>query len=475
MVFPPLPSRRPSRRGFSEDPRVVCEEMSALLTQSSTPLRVKSVGDSFAEKAPTSKEHLALYCALVLGVRIPHPAHCENHQSPLDALWDAYTDEYNFGIWHAMRGSGKTLLLAVLAFIESVFKPNCGTTVLGGSLEQSQRCVGYLNSFWQRPEVPRRLLLGEVSARGYKLSNGSWVTALAASQKSVRGPHPQRLRLDEVDEMAPEIFNAALGQPMSKMGIPDQIVASSTLHHPFGMMAELIDKREERGAVLYRWCVEEVRAPAGFWTDEEIERKRRQVTEAMWDSEYCLKRPTIGETIYDFESVERAYARGKDATFIPKLKTEAGIDWGHTCTVMHIIQDAKDKFIAPESHRWEFIELTERCQQIADLCLEKGISTIYCDSAPKDSNITLLKILRKNRVGTKVQPVAFSKWKSRGIDVMRFLFEKNMIDIADKTAKEKLQKYHYKNAEADQVAKEDDHDPDAFTAWASSKSYLLVK
>lgn len=449
--------------------------MSALLTHSPIPLHVKSIGDSFAEKAPTSKEHLALYCAIVLGVRIPHPAYCSEHQSPLDALWDAYTDQYNFGVWHAMRGSGKTLLLAVLSYLESVFKPRCGTTLLGGSLEQSQRGVAYLNGFWQQPDSPRRILIGDVAARGYKLTNGSWVSALAASQKSVRGPHPQRLRLDEVDEMSPEVFNASLGQPKSNYGIVDQIVVSSTLHHPFGMMSELIDSKEERGAVLYRWCVEEVRAPRGFWTDEEIERKQKQVTQAMWDAEYHLKRPTIGETIYDFESVDRAYQRGKGLLFTPKVRTEAGIDWGHTCTVMHLIQDTKDKFAAPESHRWEFVELTERCQQIADICLEKGVSTIYCDFAPKDSNITLLKILRKNRVPTKVLPVAFSKWKDRGIDVMRFLFEKNLIDIADKVAKEKLQKYHYKNPETDQVAKEDDHDPDAFTAWAASKNYLLVK
>ena len=435
-----------------------------------------SIGDSFAETAPESKEQLALYCALVLGVRIPHPAHCENHQSPLDALWDAYIDEYHFGIWHAMRGSGKTLLLAVLAFIESVFKPNCGTTVLGGSLEQSQRCVGYLNSFWQRPEAPRRLLLGEVNARGYKLKNGSWVTALAASQKSVRGPHPQRLRLDEVDEMAPEIFDAALGQPMSKLGIPDQIVASSTLHHPFGMMAELIDKKEERDARLYRWCIEEVRQPRGFWRTEEIERKRKQVTAAMWDAEYELKRPTIGETVYDFEAVERAYERGRSQVFMPTAsRNEAGIDWGHTCTVMHIIQDMKERYVAPVTYRWEFVELTERCQQIADICKEKNIAVLYCDSAPKDANITLHKIFKQNNVRTKLQPVAFSKWKTEGINVMRYLLEKGILDIADKTAKEKLQKYHYQNPETDQVAKEDDHDPDAFTAWAASKSHLLTQ
>jgi hypothetical protein len=440
---------------------------------------VRSIDDSFAGTAPTTKEHLAVYCATVLNVKLPYPSCCENHQSPLDALWAAYADEDYFAIWHAMRGSGKTYMLAVLSFVESLFKPRCGITVLGGSLEQSQKCVSYLDQFWQLPSVAnlmKKMLVGRVvGGRGFKLMHGSWVTALAASQKSVRGPHPQRLRLDEVDEMAPEIFDAALGQPKANYGIMDQVVASSTLHHPFGMMADLIDSREERGAALYRWCVKEVCFPRGFWAPEELERKQKQVTQAMWDAEYLLKRPMIGSTIYDFELVEQAYERGKGASFVPKIKTEAGIDWGHACTVMHLIQDFKEKYVCPESHRWELVELTERCQQIADICLEKGISTIYCDNAPKDSNITLHKILKKNRVPTKIVPVAFSKWKDKGIDTMRFLLEKKLLDIADKTAKDKLQKYHYKNPELEQIAKEDDHDPDAFTAWAASKSYLLVR
>jgi hypothetical protein len=40
--------------------------------------------------------------------------------------------------------------------------------------------------------------------------------------------------------------------------IKKAISASSTLHHPFGMMADLIDTKDERGASLYRWCVKEV-------------------------------------------------------------------------------------------------------------------------------------------------------------------------------------------------------------------------
>jgi len=312
------------------------------------------------------------------------------------------------------------------------------------------------------------------------LKNGSWVQALAASQKSVRGPHPQKLRLDELDEMAKEIFDASLGQPKANYGIPDNVVASSTLHHPFGMMSELIDTREERGARLYQWCVKEVQEPRGFWTDDEIERKQKQVTKEMWESEYELKRPSIGKAIYDYEAVEQAYQRGRGIDFRRHLgvvlpTVEGGIDWGHSCTVLHLVQNTKENYISPESHSWELVELTERCQQIADICIEKNVSILYADMAPKDSNITLLKILRKNRASTRIQAVAFNKWKDKGINTMRFLLEKGLIDIADKTAKEKLQKYHYKNIEQGQAAKEDDHYPDAFCAWAVSKSWLLGK
>lgn len=436
---------------------------------------IRSIGPAFAETAPSTKEHLAVYCATVLGLRLPHPSYCDEHESPLDALWDAYADESDFAIWHAMRGSGKTQLLAVLSWLESVFKTNCGTTILGGSLEQSQRGVAYLNQLWDLPHVPGHILDGEPMGMGYKLKNGSWVRALAASSKSVRGPHPQRLRLDEVDEMAPTIFDAALGQPMAKGGIPANIVASSTLQYAHGMMADLIDNRHDRGANLYRWCVEEVREPRGFWRNEEIAQKYRQVTKAMWDSEYLLKRPTLKGSIYDFELVEKAWERGRKKKWDERIPTEAGIDWGHGTTVLHIIQDTKERYIIPETYRWELVELTERCEQISKLCQERNITALYTDSNPTDSNVTLSKILRKNNLRTAVKPVVFSKYKGTGIQVVRFLLEKNLLDITDSVTKEKLQKYHYKDIEEEKIAKIDDHDPDALTSWAASRFQLLGK
>jgi len=448
------------------------------LTIPKNKLCVKDYNSStFEGTAPRSKEHLAVYCAVVLGTILPHPAFCEGHMSPLDAIWDAYADVDidAFPVWLAMRGSGKTHNLAVLSYLESVFKENCGTTVLGGSMDQSQRCINYLRIFWQMPKAPIQMLITrQVAGHGYRLTNGSWVQALAASQKSVRGPHPQRLRLDEVDEMAKPLFDAALGQPKANYGIPEQTLASSTLHNAFGLMSELVDDVDKRGVKVYRWCVEEVREPRGFWKNDEIARKKKITTEAMWDAEYLLKRPTIGESIYDFELVRQAYERGKNDEVNLKLKTQGGIDWGYTCTVLHIIQDMKERFSVPKTLRWEYIELTDRCEAIADECIKSKVTTLYTDISPKDSNITLQKIFRQRRIATEIIPVAFGKWKGKGIDVVRFLFDKKMIGFSDLEFRKELQKYHYKNAEHEVVDKVEDHTADALTAWAASKSHLLV-
>lgn len=585
---------------------------------------VEDVGETFAEKAPRSKEHLAIYCATVLNNRFPYPRSNDkfcidnDHKSPLDAIWDAYSEESPVSIWYAMRGSGKTYDLSLLSWLESVFKPRCWSTILGGSLEQSTKAVSYLNDLWKMETVTNlnsKLLVNHsVGGRGFKTTHGSLVQALAASTKSVRGPHPQKLRLDEClvgdtiiktidgekqiknitnkdiifgwdgckityafvqysyyvgerqtykiyfsngnfinctdnhkilttdgylylceikilidnnykinaigepnntcvknygiyeitkiekdkindvydlnvpdihsfmangiivhncDEMEKKIYNGALGQPKTNYGILDNVVISSTLHNPFGLMSEIIDKRFEVGAKLYAWCINEVLEPRGFWTNEEFERRKKQLTIAMLDAEYYLRRPKIGDTIFDFESIDRAYIRGKDDKYDSKVLTEAGIDWGYSCTVLNIVQDPREIFRNVESYPFEYIELTERCHNIAKICIERNIQKIYCDSNPKDSNITLRKILLEHRCMTVVVPVAFNKWKGVGINVLRYLLEKNKFNITDKVCQDKMKKYHYKDAELGVIAKEDDHFPDSLIAWATSRHKIL--
>ena len=444
---------------------------------------IVDIDESFAGKAPRSKEHLALYCATVLNNKFPYPRstneYCvkNDHKSPLDALWGAYSEEDSFSIWYAMRGSGKTRDLAILGWLESVFKPHCWTTVLGGSLEQSIKAVAYTNELWNMPTVAhlrnKLLVNGQVAGRGFKTTHGSQFQALAASTKSIRGPHPQKLRLDEVDEMEEKIYLGALGQPKSNYGILDNVIISSTLHNAFGLMSEIIDNRYEIGAKLYAWCINEVIGKRGFWTLAEFERKIKQCTKAMVDAEYLLKRPKVGETIFEFDSIDRAYNRGRNDIFEPKVFTEAGIDWGYSFTAFSLIQDPREVFRNNITKYWEYVELKERCKAIAELCIKYNVIAVYCDSNPKDSNITLQKTFMELRCPTKVIPVSFNKWKGIGINVLRFLLERNKLNITNKTAQEKMKKYHYANPELGQIAKIDDHIPDSLIAWATSRYKIL--
>lgn len=187
-------------------------------------------------------------------------------------------------MWQASRGfGGKSYLLALLSHIEADTL-GAEVSLLGGSGEQSTRVLEYLQK-WSSGE--------ENIQRRSRYRSGGLVTALMASSKSARGPHPQRLRLDEVDEMELKIFDAAMGQPMSIPAIPKQTVASSTHHYPDATFTEVKKRAGENGWPVYEWCWKETSVqPDGWLTQEEIKSKRGEVTASMWAAEYDLQEPS---------------------------------------------------------------------------------------------------------------------------------------------------------------------------------------
>src|SRR4030042_1214291 len=200
------------------------------------------------------------------------------------------------------------------------------------------------------------------------------------------------------------------------MGVLLEEALNLIMAHGFRLWQPLQNLAE---ALIHKWWVEEVREPRGFWTNDEIGRKLKQLTTAMWDSEYLLKRPMVGDTVFDFESVDRAYRRGFNILF------------------------------------------------------EKNIRVIYCDSNPKDSHMTLRKIIKKKRAPVTVIPIAFNVWKDIAINVVRFYLERDLMNIRDKVFQDKMKKYHYKNVDLEIIDKVDDHYPDALIAWGASRWRIL--
>jgi hypothetical protein len=239
-----------------------------------------------------SEGDLRDFIRVAFGVTLPDVQVCPHHTTPWRAFADAYFARYPVAVWKASRGfGGKTFTLALLGLTEAVTL-SADVNVLGGSGEQSKRVLEHTAMFWSHETAPRELLASEAGIRT-KIKWGNSMQALMASQASVRGPHPPRLRLDEIDEMDIKILDAAMGQPMSTPDIPAQTVMSSTHQYPNGAMTEILKRASDNGYPVYEWCWKETSAqPNGWLSHDEIERKRTEVTQTMWSVEYDLQEPS---------------------------------------------------------------------------------------------------------------------------------------------------------------------------------------
>lgn len=97
-----------------------------------------------------------------------------------------------------------SFLLALLSLTEQVVL-GASVNLLGGSGEQARRVLQYLSGddpnsmgvLWDSPNAPKWMHPDDFTKTVSRTINGGLLKTLAASQTSIRGPHPSRLRLDE--------------------------------------------------------------------------------------------------------------------------------------------------------------------------------------------------------------------------------------------------------------------------------------
>lgn len=264
-------------------------------------------------RLPADDDELWWTVFALWGYRIPRVAVCPGHVAPFRAFADAYFARYPSMIWKASRGlGGKSRTLAVLGLTEAALL-GIEVTILGGSFAQSQNVHDATKEAWSWHAAPRALLDRAPTRFDTNLLNGGHLRTLTASQTSVRGPHPPRLRMDEIDEMEQGILDAALGQPMEQEGvqgfvIPTQTVMSSTHQYPDKAMSEMISRAHREGHPVYEWCFKETSNPVDGWlTPNAIARAKSVVSEHMWATEYELQEPSFGGRAIDTDAVDRAF------------------------------------------------------------------------------------------------------------------------------------------------------------------------
>lgn len=267
----------------------------------------------YLERGPKNEEELYWLVQALWDHRIPRHKVCPDHDAPFDAFATSYFNREPQILIHGSRGlSGKSRLLSILGLTIAAVKGS-DVNILGGSLNQSQNIHDTMRDAWESKNAPKYLVKDE-GASLIRLRNKAKIRPLTASQKTVRGPHPPTLLLDEIDEMDQAIFDAAKGQPMPQenwMGeiIPAHTAMSSTWQYPDKTFASEYARFKEEGLPIFTWCYKDTSNPVDGWLDPAfVEQKRREIPAEMWRVEYELGEPSIGNRAFDAEAVERMFS-----------------------------------------------------------------------------------------------------------------------------------------------------------------------
>lgn len=424
----------------------------------------------------TTEADLRDYVECALGLQIPSNPVCRdrgvaNHSTPWDAFVEAYFGRSPVALWKASRGlGGKSHLLAALGVCESQTLPRCEVALLGGSGEQAKRVHESMQEFWNCESAPVYLLAGDPSAERTRIRNGSAVKVQMASSRSVRGPHPQRLRLDEVDEMDASIFWSAMGQPMTKHGVRAQVVGASTHHYDAGLFEDLLDIAPAKGWSTHEWCLEETRAINGGWVPEDLIReKQTQMSEEDWLTEVKLQRPTKGLRVFPTFGVE---THVRHVAIVPDLPVYLGIDFGFLRFAWVAFQLVGDYVQVFAADLWPQSGSVDGGKRLAEMPWASRVKRIGCDPAGNATDVRHGAAYSQVRdinqafgrdicVFTHAQPYTSPNWRASQLRVLlrdgagasRFA-----VDVKCNALIRALRKLSYKEGSRDEIDKTDSLD-----------------
>ena len=311
--------------------------------------------------SPQNKSELRFWLKFLFGYLYApevHPDCKGKHQAPLDAIAAAYFADSSIVLWHAARRfGGKSTALTAICRLE--WLDGADVNLLAATNQQAKNNLelvthNYFSGLEIQPGVfvnhPIRVFAGRKPTKlEITGKNGNRLRSLSASTMGARGPHPQRLRIDEVDEMDHDVYRASTGQAAIKPSanvrskiIRDQTLVCSTLQYPDGTMAKILKEAQEKKWPTYHWCYKESLEEIGGWlTWEEVERKKIMVLDADWQQEYELDEPLVADRLFGIDLIDRIFPGEEYVDQIGKrLIFEAPVEGA---TYVHGIDWARDE------------------------------------------------------------------------------------------------------------------------------------
>jgi hypothetical protein len=324
------------------------------------------------------------------------------------------------------RGGGKSKMLGALGFV-IWFLRLLNIIDMGGSLMQAQGVYNYFTGNIFGNASIEDALPDEPTMHRTISDKGNYFKAVAASQKQVRGPHPDVLMMDEVCETKDELILAAM--PMVNTSSNSLIIATSTFHKIFGWFQEQWDQAEELGWVRLSWDSFDVckSFDPAIWDDQTLNRQipdfallkeraagrtgdpegwipvenliqawREKTSIDYFDVEYMGSRPSAEGMVNDPEDVdaciidepgEYAYRKGAE--------TAGGIDWGFAgMTVVDVEMAHKDRILVQlECNIYTQVLSDVICEDVAELTVKYHVRVWHVDASHPFENGALRKAI----------------------------------------------------------------------------------
>lgn len=334
-----------------------------------------------------------------------------------------------YAVVSAGRGTGKTICLAVLAlwyvFVLPLTSPGTPmkVVILAGSEKQAKICYGYIVNFIAKIPFLQSALARDPTQNEIEFIDGSWIRPLTASEKSVRGPHPDLLIVDEACQASDDLLTAAM--PMIGTSAHPRLILSSTPDKFFSLFVNIYSKPNDFPQFArFNWSAED----CPLVSNQFLKSQKALIDRGNYTVEYLGIPYSFAGKVFPLKQLRecvrfRNLVEGKGNKY-------AGIDWGHfpAPTVLIIVESEEEK---TGEVFWKVLHTEEYLKQNFEQVLDKielivksfQISSIYTDSNDIGENQRLASR------GLPVYPVKFKSQKAAMISNLRALVENEKIKI----------------------------------------------
>ena len=204
------------------------------------------------------------------------------------------------------------------------------------------------------------------------------------------------------------------------------------------------------------------------------QQRSRYPEEEMWQIEMLCRQPTVFQAIWSTLLLNQLFKNAKKDWDDAYGYCCSAIDWGLVNPTTHVVgRFINDKIAIEEARLWVMADLGDRIKWIIEDIVKFHCSFCFADAEGAEQNRLLKKKLAQLGIPCAVVPVAFNKYKDKGIIQFRNHLETGALlysnQIKDKKIYEfQMKKYHTKEG-TDKPEKKDDHFPDATIALMRGK------